>query len=520
VDAPALEVTEVSKRYGATVALDHASFAVRRGEVHALIGENGAGKSTIVKILSGTLQPDEGGIYVGGQLTKLRSSRDALGAGLATAFQELTLVPHLTVAQNMLLGREPRNRMGLVSSDRLAFETRRILADWDLQDVDPEIPVVELSLAVRQQIELVRVLSRDAAVLLLDEPTAALGSVQVEWLFRQVRRVQERDGTVVFISHRMGEVREICDRVTVLRGGQEVATFKTPEADDEAVVAMMIGHAIEHLEAIQRSVVSDAPTVVAVSDLSSEPALRSASFFLRQGEVLGLAALQGHGQFELFMTLFGARRPTGGQVVVDGRTAHIRSPHDAIHQGLGITLVPEDRKAEGVMLGMSGLVNVTLPNLDRVSSFGFLRKRQERAEAAKVLQSVNVKLSALDEEVSVLSGGNQQKLAIGKWMLTDTRVLLMYDPTRGVDIGTKSEIFVMMRRMAGEGRSLLFYSTDIEELLGVSDRILVMYRGSIVKELSGASCTRNAVLSAMLGSPSADASRGEADSEPSIDGAA
>lgn len=519
MDAPALEVTGVSKRYGATVALDDASFAVQRGDMHALIGENGAGKSTLVKILSGTVRPDEGGISVGGQSVRLRSARDALAAGLTTAFQELTLVPHLTVAQNMLLGREPHNRAGLVSSNRLAAETLQILSDWDLEDVDPEIRVIELSLAVRQQIELVRVLSRNASVLLLDEPTAALGSVQVEWLFRQIRRAQERDSTVVFISHRMSEVREICDRVTVLRGGHEVATFDTTEADDDEVVAMMLGHAVERLEAIERSTVRQGPTVVAVSGLSCEPALRSASFSLRQGEVLGVAALQGHGQFELFMTLFGARRATGGQMEVDGKALHIRSPHDAIHKGIGITLVPEDRKAEGVLLEMSGLVNVTLPNLRRFSRLGFLRKGAERAEASNILRSVNVRLSALDGEVSALSGGNQQKLAIGKWMLAGARVLLMYDPTRGVDIGTKTEIFTMMRKMAEEGRSLLFYSTDIEELLGVSDRILIMYRGSIVNELSGASCTRNAVLSAMLGTASEVLGDG-APSQPSINGAA
>lgn len=496
----ALQLTEISKRYGATVALDQASFSVRRGEVHALIGENGAGKSTLVKILSGTVQPDGGRIFLGGEDTRLRSSRGALAAGLATAFQELTLVPHLTVAQNMLLGREPRNKAGLVSSGRLAAETRRILDDWELEGVDPELPVVQLSLAVRQQIELVRVLSREAAVLLLDEPTAALGAVQAQWLFRQIRRVQERDGTVVFISHRMSEVREICDRVTVLRNGRDVATFDTADADDDQVITMMVGHAVEHLQAVERSEVSDAPPILEVSGLSSEPVLRSTTFVLRPGEVVGLAALQGHGQFELFMTLFGARRPTGGGISFEGRTVHIRSPHDAVHRGLGINLVPEDRKAEGVMLDMSGLVNVTLPHLGRFSRFGFLRKGQERAAATKVLSSVNVRLSALDDEVSSLSGGNQQKIAIGKWMLTDTRVLLLYDPTRGVDVGTKTEIFTMMRKMAVEGRSLLFYSTDIEELLGVSDRILVMYRGSIVAELSGADCTRNEVLAAMLGS--------------------
>jgi ribose transport system ATP-binding protein len=263
---------------------------------------------------------------------------------------------------------------------------------------------------------------------------------------------------------------------------------------------MMIGHSVEQLTAEAISTGEAGAPVLRVNDLSSEPGLRSATLTLHEGEIVGVAALQGHGQFELFMTLFGARRASGGTIEVNGRTVRLRSPYDAIHKGLGINLVPEDRKAEGVMLGMSGLANVTLPDLGRFSHLGFLHKREERAAATKVFRSVNVKLSALDEDVSALSGGNQQKLAIGKWMLTDSRILLMYDPTRGVDLGTKNEIFVMMRRLVREGKSILFYSTDIEELLGVSHRILVLYRGSIVSEMPSSDFSRGAVLSAMLGS--------------------
>jgi ribose transport system ATP-binding protein len=495
----ALHVSKVSKRYGPTVALAEASLAVEKGACHALIGENGAGKSTLVKILSGTVSPDEGTISVAGRPTRLRSSREALAAGLATAFQELSLVPALTVAQNMMLGREPRRR-GLVSNDGLADAARRLFAEWELEGVDPDVPVSELSLAVRQQLELVRVLSREAEVLLLDEPTAALGAVQVEWLFRQIARIRERGGTIVFISHRMGEVREICDRVTVLRSGRDVATFETGSATDDEVVEMMLGHSIEQVVADSGPAPEVGGPALTVTNLSCEPALRDASFTLHSGEVLGVAALQGHGQFELFMALFGARRTAGGTIELDGRPVRLKSPQHAIRAGLGISLVPEDRKAEGVMLEMSGLSNVTLPSIGRFSRFGFLSTRAERAAALEVMRSLNVRLTALDDDVSALSGGNQQKLAIGKWMLADNRVLLLYDPTRGVDIGTKTEIFSMMRDMAREGRSILFYSTEIEELLGVSNRVIVLYRGRVVAELSGAGCTQSAVLTAMLGS--------------------
>jgi ribose transport system ATP-binding protein len=516
----ALQVSKVSKRYGATVALEDASFTVDEGEVHALIGENGAGKSTLVKILSGAVRRDGGSIAVADEPVRLRSSRDALAAGIATAFQELSLVPHLTVAQNIMLGRSPRNRLGLVTNDGVAAAARRLLDEWELPDLDPDAPISGLSLAARQQIELVRVLSRKASVVLLDEPTAALGAVQVNWLLRQIRRLRDAGGTVVFISHRMGEVREICDRVTVLRGGHEVATFKTDSATDDEVVEMMIGRSVETVMAADTGPsprVGEA--VLTVDELSSEPALRGASFALHSGEILGVAALQGHGQFEMFMTLFGARRSSGGSINVNGKSVRLRSPHDAIHKGLGINLVPEDRKAEGVLLGMSGLANVTLPHLGRFARFGLLNKRAERAEARRVFGAVNVRLSALDADVSSLSGGNQQKLVLGKWMLTGSQILLMYDPTRGVDISTKSEIFAIMRDLVRDGRAIIFYSTDIEELLGVSNRIIVLYRGRVVGELSGAKLTRNAVLSAMLGTTSA--SNGDRQgATPSVEGAA
>ncbi len=500
----ALEASKVSKRYGATVALREASFTVEKGEVHAFIGENGAGKSTLVKILSGIEQRDAGGISVAGRPIRLRSARDALSAGIATAFQELTLVPHLTVAQNMMLGRAKRNRFGLVTNNDMVAATRRLLEEWEVGEIDPDATVAGLSLGARQQIELVRVLSRQTPILLLDEPTAALGAVQVEWLFQQIRRVRESGGTVVFISHRMGEVREICDRVTVLRNGHEVGTFETGAATDDEVVEMMAGRAVESVTASSGPPGEVGDVVLTVEDLSSEPALRCANLTLHAGEVLGVAALQGHGQFELFMTLFGARRASGGSIILDGKPVRLKSPHDAVHKGLGINLVPEDRKAEGVMLAMSGLANVTLPHLSKFSRFGLLNKRAERAEARRVFQAVNVRLSALDLDVGSLSGGNQQKLAIGKWMLTQSHILLMYDPTRGVDIGTKAEIFTLMRELAGQGKAIIFYSTDIEELLGVSHRIAVIYRGRVVAELSAQEFTRNRVLSAMLGSSSAD----------------
>jgi ribose transport system ATP-binding protein len=496
----ALHVDDVAKRYGPTVALDGASFAVADGHVHALVGENGAGKSTLLKVLSGVVNPDSGVVRIAGEPVRLHSPRDAFAAGIVTAYQELTVIPQLTVAQNVMLGREPHGRSGMAATNRLVAETTRILAEWELEDVDPEAPVQDLSLGRRQQIELVRSLHRTTHVLLLDEPTAALGASQVEWLFRQVARLRDRGRTMVFISHRMGEVREIADMITVLKDGKDVATFRPTEATDDEVIRMMVGHALETV-ARRRTPGGERTVRLEVSGLTSEPGLRSADLSVRAGEVVGVAALQGNGQLELFLTLFGARRSTSGTVAVDGRPYRSRSPHDAIHRGVGISLVPEDRKAEGVLLEMTGLRNVTLPRLGRLATAGFTRSGREARAALQVAGTVNVTPANLAKEVRQLSGGNQQKLVLGKWLIGETGVLLMYDPTRGVDVGTKAEMFSTMERMADDGTAVLFYSTDIEELLTVSDRVVVMYRGTVVAEFPRESMSRSTILSAMLGTP-------------------
>lgn len=497
-NAPILTVDGVSKAYGSTQALQDLSLEIMAGEVHAILGENGAGKSTLIKILSGATQPDSGAIAVASEPVRLRTPADARAAGIATAYQELTLVPQLTVAQNLWLGHEPTNRAGLATESVLAESSARLLAEWELHDVDVEDVVENLSLGVRQQVELVRALGQRPEILLLDEPTAALGAAQVDWLFRQVALVKDLGTTVIFISHRMGEVRTICDRTTVLRGGMAVGTFATGEADDDRVMTMMMGREVEKVLHREHDEKVGEPLLV-LEGLCGDGSFADVDLELRSGEIVGVAALQGHGQYELFMTLFGAMKPTKGRIRVDGTEMRFRSPRHAIHAGVGISLVPEDRKVQGVMLEMSGLRNVTLPILRSLSRFGFMRTKVERQEAINIFEMVNVRLSALDDEVSTLSGGNQQKLAIGKWLRADSRCLLMYDPTRGVDVGTKAEIFELMYRLSSRGSAVLFYSTDIDELLAVGHRVLVMYRGRVVANLSGEGLTQKAVLASMLG---------------------
>jgi ribose transport system ATP-binding protein len=494
----ALKVEGLSKRYGATVALNGVSFSVNRGEAHALIGENGAGKSTLIKILSGGTHLDAGSISIDDRPVSFRSAGDARSAGIATAFQELTLVPQLTVAQNLFLGAEPLNRFHVASNRSLSHHALERMTDWGLEKIDPEVTVETLPLGVQQQLELVRAFAQQPEVLLLDEPTAALGTMQVDWLFEQLAVVRKRGGTVLFISHRMSEVRAVCDRATVLRGGVAVRTFIPTDVSDDEVVKLMLGQAIEKV--VPRKVTSPKQKpVLVVENLVSGRDLQGASLTLSEGELVGVAALQGQGQYELFMTMFGARRASGGQIHIDGKLMKLKSPRDAVAAGIGIGLVPEDRKTEGIILGMSGRRNVTLSSLKKLSRFGFIRTRAERDLAHRIFESVNVRLSALEDPVSALSGGNQQKLAIGKWLTGNPRFMLMYDPTRGVDVGTKSEIFQLMHRLCADGAAILFYSTDIEELIAASHRILVMYRGKVVHELVGDEMQSDAVLTAMLG---------------------
>lgn len=494
----ALNVSDVFKAYGSTVALDGTSFSCQVGEIHGLIGENGAGKSTLVKILSGLVRPDRGEISILEKPVSLRSPREALSIGIATAFQEHTLLLHMTVAQNLMLRREPRTRIGVISPARTSVVAAEVLAEWDAGEIDPDKLVSDLSFANRQRLEVIRALSHRPAIALLDEATAALGEADVEWLFRQIGKFKSSGGTVVFISHRMGEIRDLCGRCTVLRDGREVRTFSPQDLSNAQVVELMAGKAIRQVYGVRGSPPERSNPALVADHLSSRPGFEDISFELRRGEILGVAGLQGHGQRELFMALFGARR-FKGSLKIDGKPLRMRSPHDAINAHIGISLVPEERKTEGLMVNMSGLANLTIASLKQFTVGGFIRRGRERAEASATLTAVNASVKMLDREVWTLSGGNQQKLAIGKWLLAGTRILLMFDPTRGVDIQTKTEIFGLMHKLVKEGRSILFYSTDVEELVDVTDRTLVIYGGRIIAVLEGPALSEESLVRAMLG---------------------
>ncbi len=491
--ASAAEGTDLVKAFGGVVALAGASFSVRPGEVHALVGENGAGKSTLIKILGGRIRPDSGSVRIKGLAVDLRSPEDAHRLGAWTVFQELTLFPGMTVAENLLLRREPRGALGLVQRRRLNGEAEGILARLGLDHIDPGELVEDVSLAQRQIVEIVRAVLNAPEMLFLDEPTSSLVEREVEWLFGLVRDLRARGTAIVFTSHRWREIIRIADRITVFRNARQVGTF-TEIGEDEAV-ALMAGRRVEALyPPLPPKPASD--PALAVEHLAGR-GLDDVSLTLGKGEILGVGGLAGHGHRELFFTLFGAMKPSHGTIAIAGRPVRLRNPRDAIRAGLGIALVPEDRKTEGLLLPMSVKVNLTLPILGRLSRLGLIRRREERGRTRDMIAALSVRPPDVARQVGTLSGGNQQKVLIGRWLLAECGIILLYDVTRGVDVATKHEIYQLVGRLAREGRAILFYSSDAEELAHLAHRVIVMREGRIAAELPAPVTSEEIVSSAV-----------------------
>jgi ribose transport system ATP-binding protein len=492
----AIEASGVSKHFGGVQALRSASFSADFGEVHALVGENGAGKSTMIKILSAVLPPDEGTLRVKGKEVSLASPLEARRLGVGTVFQELTLLPWMTVAENLLMGSEPKGPLGLIRRRRLAARSAEILAGFGVEGVDPLDLVASVPLAQRQTIEIVRTLLRDPEILFLDEPTSALAEREVEWLFGLVRGLRERGRCIIFTSHRWGEVVDIADRITVFRNGESVATRQ--HMDEAEAVTLMTGRTIERMYPELPELPEDADVALEVRDLRGTR-VDGVSFQLRRGEVLGVGGLAGQGQRDLFMTLFAARRPVGGEIFVGGKRVRLRNPHDAIDARLGIALVPEDRKTEGLMLPLSVRDNLSLVVLSRVSRGGIVRRMLENRLVSRMVARLQIRSGRpAVQEVGTLSGGNQQKVLIGRWLLAEPEVMLLYDITRGVDVGTKHDIYQLMVELIAEGKALLFYSSDTEETAHVCHRVLIMREGRIAGELTGDEIDAERLVAAAL----------------------
>ena len=501
--SPALKVENVSKRFGATQALDGVGFTVGDGEVHALLGENGAGKSTLVKVLSGLVVPDAGSISVFGQPVEIakQGARAAQALGIRTAFQEISLVPDLSVADNLLLPDAPRRFGFMVDRREANRRVEGILDRLELHDIDLRMDVSDCPLPIRQKLEIARAIAREPRVLLLDEPTSALSSRDVEWFARRIEALRDQGVTIVFITHRMQEVRRFCEGLTIIRNGRQVGNFPVADISDDEVIRLVIGRSLAATFPPRCDTPPERGGVAALSvkNLRVSGHLDDVSLSLWPGEILGVGGLQGMGQHTLFYALFGAQPIDGGVIEVRGVPARLSSPRDAIKAGVGISLVPEDRKAEGLALKLNGLENVSLPVISRYSRLGWIDLVRERRDADSLLDRMQVHPRALYRPCSSFSGGNQQKIAIAKWLITESRILLLFDPTRGVDVGTKHEIYLLMREFADAGGSILLYSTDVLEMVKLCDRVAVMYAGNVRATFANREITEEAIMEAALG---------------------
>ena len=496
---PAVSVKGVRKAFGPTVAVDDVSFAIRRGSVHALLGENGAGKSTVVKLLSGLLQPDAGEIDIAGRPVSLASPRSSHRHGIQTAFQEMTLVRDLTVLDNMMLPYAPQGFTGMIRRKSARAAVERHLGELGF-NVDLDAEVGSLDLALQQKIEIARAISRNPDILLLDEPTSTLSGDDVDWLGRLIASLKEKGKTIVFISHRMREVRAFCESLTILRNGQHIVTGPVSGISDSDVIEKIVGRSIAQTfpkRPTDPSVFGEA--VLSARQLKAGARLEDASFDLRKGEILGIAGLQGMGQLDLFMACFGMAEIKSGHILIDGQKASITSPVDAMRPNISIGLVPEDRKTGGLFLKLNGKTNASIPVIDRFAPHGLIVKDDEETAVRQAFDIVEVDERALWTSAGSFSGGNQQKIAISKWLVAQSRILLLFDPTRGIDVGTKHELYVMMRDFTNAGGAILFHSTEAPELVHLCDRVLVLYGGRLVTEIPGGRLSESAIMRPALG---------------------
>jgi ribose transport system ATP-binding protein len=492
----AVSIDRIAKSYGPTVALDSVSIDLRPGEVHALLGENGAGKSTLVKILSGVVTPDSGSMSIFGKPYAPHGIVDARLQGVATAFQELSLLPNLSIAENILMPRMPKGALGLASYRAATATAGRILRDYGLPQFDPDTPVGVISLSDRQRLEIVRAFTHASKLLILDEPTAALADV--EWLFELVRRQKSLQTAILYISHRLGEVRALCSRATILRNGRSIGTVELSGATDENIFEMMVGRSARAAAGSQPAVGDTAPVALGVRGLSGG-ILHDVSFNVRQGEIVGIAALEGQGQRDLFRTLVGLSKTKAGSVEIDGVPAHIASPEAALHVGNGLAYLPEDRKSEGILAGLTTASNMVLPIISRIAKGGVVWPSGERRVAKETADAVDLQERYLHFKIDELSGGNQQKALLARVIMTGARTLLLFDPTRGVDVGTKQSIYEAIRKFAAEGGSVLFYSSELPELVHLAHRCIVLYGGRIFAEYEGDAIDEQTIVGALIG---------------------
>jgi ribose transport system ATP-binding protein len=489
----------IVKRFGGATALDGVDFSARCGEVHGLLGENGAGKSTLMKVIAGVVVPDEGELLMHGERVSFASPAAAQRASIRTVFQELSTIPDLTAAENVAFAGATSISRPFRRPGALNRHVRELLANIGIEDIPVDAPATALSLEQRQRLEIAKAVAAKPRVLVLDEATSALSAREVEWLVTLARRLAAEGVIVLFISHRLAEIRAACDRVTILRNGRLVRSVHLDEVDDASLVKEMLGRRLSRLFP-ERTSRPQEEVVLEAEDFGALAAHRGASFSLRRGEILGIGGLQGQGQAGLLLGVFGALR-SRGTLTVEGRKVKFRLPADAL--AAGIALVPEDRGRQGLLLGKSLRENLVLGVLGSLARGGFVRPDRERAVTDAAIGELSIQATSSEQIAGTLSGGNQQKVLLAKILALDARILLFYDPTRGVDVGTKAEIFRIMDDLAGRGYALLFFSTDAQELIGVCDRVAVMGGGAVIGTLDADGLTEERLLAAAVGGAAA-----------------
>ncbi|OXM87330.1 xylose ABC transporter ATP-binding protein [Paenibacillus rigui] len=499
----ALEMMNITKEFPGVKALNNVNFKVRQGEIHALCGENGAGKSTLMKVLSGlhTARTYSGEIRINGEIKEFQTITDAEHAGIAIIHQELALVKDMTIGENIFLGREPTKR-GMIQWDQLYHDASVLLKRVGLH-VSPDTLIGSLGIGQQQLVEIAKALSKHAKILILDEPTAALTESEVEILMEILQQLRQNGVSCVYISHKMPEVFRISDSITILRDGQTIATIETDQTNDDQVISLMVGR--ELTDRYPRVEHKPGEVVLEVRNYSvwhrekkNQKIIKDVNFTLRKGEILGIAGLMGAGRTELVTSLFGAYEgKSEGDVLIEGQVVSIRTVANAIRAGIG--LVSEDRKRQGLVLGLDVKMNTTLATMDRVSRYGIINDNEEINWGQKYVQELKTKTSSLETLVGTLSGGNQQKVVIGKWLMSNPKILIMDEPTRGIDVGAKYEIYNLMNRLIEEGVAIIMISSELPEILGMSDRILVMCEGQFIKEMDYREATQENIILAATG---------------------
>jgi ribose transport system ATP-binding protein len=478
---PLVVMEGIEKSFPGVHALNQCQFRLHAGEVHALVGENGAGKSTLMKVLTGVYQKDAGRIVYNGSEVDIPHTKAAQNLGISIIHQELNLMPHLTVAQNIYIGREPRRKFPLLLDDKALVANTRALFKRMNMDIDPQTKISELSVAKQQMVEIAKALSFNSEVLIMDEPTAALSDSEIDELFRIIVQLKTSGVGIVYISHRMDELKRISDVITVMRDGSYIDTVNTGEVTIERIISLMVGREIYHSVEVKPAN-GEAETVLEVRNLNRGNALKNIHFTLKKGEILGFAGLMGAGRTEVARAIFGADDIDSGEVYIHGEKVRIRDPYDAVKQGIGY--LSEDRKRFGLLVDMDVKTNVTIACYGKYKgAMGWMQQERMRDRAEKIVETLKVKTPSVNQKVKFLSGGNQQKVVIGKWLTRDSDILIFDEPTRGIDVGAKGEIYKLLEELAAQGKSIIMISSELPEILRMSHRVIVMCEGRITGEL-------------------------------------